>query len=43
MPALRDLDRAECERLLRGSTFGRVVLVTPEGPDDRTRELRRAR
>ena len=33
MPALRDLDRAECERLLRGSNFGRVVLVTPERPE----------
>ena len=33
MPALRDLDRAECERLLRGSNFGRVALVTPEGPE----------
>ena len=32
-PPLRDLDRAECERLLRGSNFGRVVLVTPERPE----------
>jgi nitroimidazol reductase NimA-like FMN-containing flavoprotein (pyridoxamine 5'-phosphate oxidase superfamily) len=33
MPELVDLDRAECERLLRRGTFGRVVLVTPSGPD----------
>jgi len=33
MPALRDLDPAECERLLRGSNFGRLVLVTPERPE----------
>ena len=33
MPVLRELDRAECERLLRLGTFGRVVLITPRGPD----------
>ena len=33
MPALHDLDSAECERLLRRGTFGRIVLVTPEGPE----------
>ena len=33
MPVLRELDRAECERLLRRGTFGRVVLVTHHGPD----------
>jgi uncharacterized protein len=33
MPALHTLDRAECERLLRRRTFGRVALVTPDGPE----------
>ena len=33
VPVLRELDRAECERLLRRGTFGRVVLVTHRGPD----------
>ena len=33
MPALHDLDSAECQRLLRRGTFGRIVLVTPEGPE----------
>jgi hypothetical protein len=33
VPVLRELDPAECERLLRRGTFGRVVLVTPRGPD----------
>ena len=33
MPALRDLDPAECERLLRRSTFGRLALVTTGGPE----------
>lgn len=33
MPVLRELDRADCERLLRRATFGRVVLVSPRGPE----------
>ena len=33
MPELVGMDRAECERLLRRGTFGRVVLVTPSGPE----------
>lgn len=32
MTELRDLDRRECERLLRGGVVGRVALSTPEGP-----------
>ena len=31
MPALHDLDPAECERLLRRGRFGRVGLSTPDG------------
>jgi hypothetical protein len=31
MPALIELSVAECERLLRRGTFGRVVLSTPSG------------
>jgi uncharacterized protein len=33
MPALHDLDPAECERLLSRETFGRLGLVTPDGPE----------
>ena len=33
VPVLRELDRDECERLLRRGTFGRVVLVSPRGPE----------
>jgi len=33
MPALHVLDPVECERLLRLSRFGRLVLLTPEGPE----------
>jgi nitroimidazol reductase NimA-like FMN-containing flavoprotein (pyridoxamine 5'-phosphate oxidase superfamily) len=33
MPALTVLTIDECERLLRRGTFGRVVLLTPRGPD----------
>ena len=33
MPALHVLDPAECERLLRLSRFGRLVLSAPEGPE----------
>jgi nitroimidazol reductase NimA-like FMN-containing flavoprotein (pyridoxamine 5'-phosphate oxidase superfamily) len=33
MPILSVLTIDECERLLRRGTFGRVVLVTPRGPD----------
>ena len=33
MPALHVLDPAECERLLRRGSFGRLVLSTPEGPE----------
>ena len=32
MPASRDLDRVECERLLRLGVVGRVALSTPDGP-----------
>jgi hypothetical protein len=33
MPLLRELDTSQCERLLRRGSFGRVVLVTPDGPE----------
>jgi len=33
MPLIRELDRVECEQLLRRGTFGRVVLTTPRGVD----------
>ena len=33
MPVLSDLDHAHCERLLRGGTFGRIVVVTPHGAE----------
>jgi nitroimidazol reductase NimA-like FMN-containing flavoprotein (pyridoxamine 5'-phosphate oxidase superfamily) len=33
MPTLSVLTIDECERLLRRGTVGRVVLVTPRGPD----------
>ena len=33
MPALSVLTIDECERLLRRDTFGRMVVVTPRGPD----------
>jgi nitroimidazol reductase NimA-like FMN-containing flavoprotein (pyridoxamine 5'-phosphate oxidase superfamily) len=33
MPALQQLDPAECERLLRLGCFGRLVVTTPEGPE----------
>ena len=33
MPVLRELERAECERLLRRGTFGRVGLVSDRGPE----------
>ncbi|HEX5087633.1 MAG TPA: pyridoxamine 5'-phosphate oxidase family protein [Nocardioides sp.] len=33
MPLLRELDTAQCERLLRRAVFGRVVLMTPDGPE----------
>ncbi len=33
MPTLSVLTAHECERLLRRSTIGRVVLVTPHGPE----------
>jgi uncharacterized protein len=33
MPAISVLSPDECERLLLRGTFGRVVLVTPRGPD----------
>jgi uncharacterized protein len=32
MPASRDLDAVECERLLRLGVVGRVALSTPDGP-----------
>ena len=32
MPESRELDRQECERLLRGGVVGRVALSTPDGP-----------
>jgi uncharacterized protein len=32
MPASRDLDPRECERLLRSGAVGRVALSTPDGP-----------
>lgn len=32
MPEARELDRQECERLLRAGIVGRVALSTPEGP-----------
>jgi uncharacterized protein len=32
MPDPRELDRAECERLLRNGVVGRMALSTPEGP-----------
>src|SRR4051794_32685969 len=33
VPVLQELERDECERLLRRGTFGRVVLVSPRGPE----------
>jgi uncharacterized protein len=33
MPALHALDPAECERLLRRGSFGRLVVSTPDGPE----------
>jgi len=33
MPELIDMAPAECERLLRRGTFGRVALVTTRGPE----------
>ena len=33
MPVLRELDRAECERLLRRGTFGRVVVCAAGRPE----------
>ena len=33
MPVLRELDRAECERLLRRGTIGRLALCSRGGPD----------
>jgi len=33
MPLLSELDRVHCERLLRGETFGRIVVVTPHGAE----------
>jgi len=33
MPLIRELDRVECEQLLRGGSFGRFVLTTPRGAD----------
>jgi hypothetical protein len=33
MPSIRELDHAECERLLRRGTFGRVALTTSRGPE----------
>ena len=32
MPASRELDLQECERLLKSGVVGRVALSTPEGP-----------
>lgn len=32
MPESRELDRQECERLLRAGIVGRFALSTPEGP-----------
>jgi nitroimidazol reductase NimA-like FMN-containing flavoprotein (pyridoxamine 5'-phosphate oxidase superfamily) len=31
MPAIHELDHAECQALLRRGSFGRVVLATPKG------------
>jgi len=33
MPVLTTLSGSECERLLRRGTFGRVVLMSPLGPE----------
>jgi len=33
MPVMSELDRVACERLLRRETFGRVVVVTPDGAE----------
>lgn len=32
MPESRELDRQECERLLRAGVVGRIAFSTPEGP-----------